>query len=178
MPTRFGQTFPDRVAVGTEVARRLPDLLRSLAALECTGEMGLRVFDRATRAGAKPSSTPKPPADAGGVESGRLSKGPGRIHLEGLAESARMEREATEWAREIAAKVGAGMAQFVLASDVQAPSRIGQGVTIAHLVARGSIEGYLRALEGVCARLSHLRIVREGPWPPYSFAESPGGGVG
>lgn len=172
VPARYGQSFRDADALRAELRARIHDLLRSLAALEETAEMGLRVFPTTgsaadEAAGLVGGDDAAEPTTESGTASGT---GPGRAYLERLLGADRTRRARAERSRILADDVVGPLAQFVLASKRDTDGSETGGVALAHLVPRGSIQEYRDTIAGVVRERDDVRIVVEGPWPPYSFA--------
>lgn len=158
-PMRFGQWFRDREALLAAVRPRIEALTGALERLRGTGENAVRLV------GPEGETAPHPASEGGTAPEGA---GPGRTHLETLAlrERARRAREAE--ARELAGALAAAVGPWTLDERVE-PLEAGGLVSVAHLVRRSDEAGYAAAVDAFASAHPALRVVRGGPWPPYSF---------
>ncbi|MBW3535659.1 MAG: GvpL/GvpF family gas vesicle protein [Gemmatimonadetes bacterium] len=154
-PMRFGQWFRDREALAEALEPRLEALAAGLERVRGAGEHAVRIAE-AERAPTG-AAAEAPEADT-----------PGRAHMEALARRERRWLERAARGRELAEDLAARLGALVRDQRVE-PLREGGMVSVAHLVERTAEEAYADAVDRFAAERRSLRVVRGGPWPPYSF---------
>ncbi len=172
LPARFGQWFATGEAL---VNRLLEDRERYRTRLEAVrGAVEFAIAVRAASgtsgpAAREPSSNGSGRRD-GGPDRAEREPGAGRAYLESLARRERAEREALEWGRHLAEELRERVGPLVRDERVDVPDAGARTATIAHLVKRPDAEAYAASARAWRAGRSELRIVIDGPSPPYSFA--------
>ncbi len=154
-PFRFGEWFRDRDGLLDALEPRREALAAALELVAGAGEHAVRIVGPAGATEAGPTG-----AGPGG--------GPGRAYLEAAARRRHAEEGREERGRELAARLGQRVEGLVRDERVH-PLQAGGLVSVAHLVEREMEARYGAAVEGFAAEHPELRVVRGGPWPPYSF---------
>ena len=165
LPLRFGQWVEDAGAA-EEALSRSGDLYREgLERVEGAVEVGVRIGDPDARPLPEPASAVE--SRAGG--DGNAAPGRGRAYLEALRERERERDRREERGRSLARELAAELGPVVRAERLGTPEAEGDLVSVAHLVDREDLDRHEEAVEDFRQRHPGLRIVRNGPWPPYSF---------
>ncbi len=172
VPARFGQRLADAEALRAEVAARAGSLEPALDAVAGCVEMGVRIFST----GAAPASGEEETERPDGPEDAASGAGPGRAYLLARARVARSARAREARAHALAKEVGEAVVPFLRQSRVNVPPHGSGDVALAHLVSGGSLAAYRSAVHDWAHARSGVRVVVEGPWPPYSFAAVDEGG--
>lgn len=186
-PMRFGHWFRDRPALVRALEPRVQELGTALERVKGAGEHAVRVAEvegeapmegpreAATRASMRspadaPSEEPRAANGTPAETTGRASAGsaPGRAYMEALALRERRWHEREARGRRVAAELAEGLDALIRDERVE-PLREGGLVSVAHLVDRQAEEAYAAAVDAFAADRPALRVVRGGPWPPYSF---------
>ena len=155
LPARFGTFVRDLSELELILSSRQRSLRRGLRGVRGRAQMTIRVLE-------------KP-----GIRDQRLEgkvarspildpRSPGRSYLRRRARDAQRARHVAGFA-----PVRRAVRRWVRAERVEKSGRI---ATIYHLVPRGAVEGYRRALERA-AHDAGVRLLISGPWPAYAFAD-------
>ncbi len=177
VPLRFGTLFASVARVESLLARDYEHFARLLARLEGKAEWALAVHADARRIEGRAAERARQATSAAPTP---MASGPGRAYLEAKRAAAQARSTAHEhlprWVDEIHAR-HAGAAVAAVAHPIP------EGHTLLHraafLVPRDGEAAFLAASEAEARRVAPegLRLRLTGPWPPYSFASAPLGGV-
>ena len=146
LPVRFGTGIADLEELTFILEARQQALRRTLRSVRGRVQMTVRIIDSQLPSPNSQLPEPEPQPAASGAEY--------------------LKRRAAE--RDIAGfgPLRAAVRRWVKDERVEKRERV---ASVYHLVPRGSVPAYRRALEAA-ARAARLRIVVSGPWPPYAFA--------
>jgi hypothetical protein len=157
LPARFGSRFADDAACAEHIIDKRDDLLRALARVADSIEIGVLIVPREPLA-------PKLSRPA------RTAAGPGRRYLESLRDHARAEAEQRVRLEQIADRIASSVGNIVR-SAVRSVDRRGV-LSITHLVPRNEIERYRQRVEAAQAATNpDFRVVLGEPRAPYAFAQ-------
>lgn len=149
LPARFLTCFDDPDELLMVLRSRQQPLRRALAHVRGRSQMTVRIIG----VGVVPESCRS-----------RVGVSPksGTAYLRGRAASVARERDVPGFER-----VRAAVRRWVRDERVQKSEGI---ASVYHLVPKGSVDAYRRALEGA-AESAGLRVSVTGPFPPYAFAD-------
>ena len=164
LPFRFGALLrPDELDRYVESNRQ--SLLAMLARVRGTAEMSVKIIHEERSAG-----------DAHGHEEPAKAEegiGRGAMFLAAKQRELVESRMSEERAREIANWLAEHLAGVVNDSFVRLRPTGGLAVKAAHLVERRLLEEYRGRLKRARDLRPELLFLTSGPWPPYSFCDSP-----
>lgn len=158
LPVRFGSVLPDAATVASAIAERYDVLAADLERVGDKVEMSLTALWAAP-----------PTEDGEELRPDDGGTGAGARYLR-----ARAAAERRHDALRAAAQVAAGEVDAVL-HPVALDRRVALlptpriAVRAAYLLAPGTVEGFIAALEAFRQRHGELRVLLTGPWAPYSF---------
>ncbi|MBB1245629.1 GvpL/GvpF family gas vesicle protein [Streptomyces durbertensis] len=175
LPMRLATVYHDDARVRAMLGRRAEDFRNLLERLDNHVELGVKVH-------AVPLATA--PAEVGAVPSGPgPAAGAGRAYLRQRQAQQRGGREAHRAAADIAARAAELAAGMSLSRVVHRPQQ-GQlattaGVNVAneaYLVPVEHLDRFCRELTALTEATPQVTVEVTGPWAPYSFATTEGGG--
>lgn len=154
VPIRWGQVAADDDDVRAHLEGR--DYRPELERIAGCVEYGIRVLD------------PDAPDAASPADTREEAHGSGATYLRLVAERMHaLERTRTR-ALEAARAIDAALAQWVSESRVE-PTARPAGAIVAHLVQASAAGAYAEQAQALVRAHPPLRVVVNGPWPPYSF---------
>lgn len=162
LPARFGQVVSDEAALEALLEPRRAAFSAALERLAGTVEMTVRVI--------LPAHAREDPALTG--QEGRAASG--REYLERVAVTQRQERNLLAEAGIARERIRSAVRDLVRAESFAGAAAGSSMITVSHLIPRGHIEHYRRAIGALREDQPSLAIMVSGPWAPYSFAEAIG----
>ena len=171
LPVRFGQWFASTDALLQGVEERADGYARHLRQVRGCVEFGLRIrvapAPGAQAEGRAPAAHADVEVQAEATPAG--VEGPGRAYLEALAQREVERREACRRAEAVAEELEEHLGALVRRQRVHRLRGEREELCVAHLVRRGDVADYRRALSGFAEGRRELPMRPSGPWPPYSF---------
>jgi hypothetical protein len=150
LPARFGTSAADLADLDAIVRGRHPVFQRRLRAVRNRAQMTTRIVS--------PRGSDRPSPTLGRVHATT------RAPLTGVQYLRSRQRE---YAVPAFDPLRAAVRRWIREERIE---KRGSVASIYHLVPRGSIDGYIAAIERA-ARDAGVPIVVSGPWPPYAFAD-------
>ena len=162
LPARFGQVISDEAALESLVEPRRAAFAAALDRLAGMVEMTVRaILPAPAREG------PIPTTQEGKTVSGRE-------YLERVAATHREERNLLAKEGIVREHIRSAVGELVHAESFAGAAPGSSMMTVSHLISRGHIEDYRRAIGALREDQPSLAIMVSGPWAPYSFAEAIG----
>lgn len=155
LPARFGTCFDNPDELAFVLRSRRSSLNRALAHVRNRAQMTVRIV------GGRGAGERGVPETASGAAAVRNTATTGAAYLRDRAAAAAAERDVPGFD-----SVREAVSRFI--RDERVEKRAGVA-TVYHLVPRGSVVAYRRAVERAAAAAG-LQIIVSGPWPPYAFA--------
>ncbi|HEU5184492.1 MAG TPA: GvpL/GvpF family gas vesicle protein [Gemmatimonadaceae bacterium] len=162
LPARFGQVVPDEAALESLVEPRRAAFAATLERLAGMVEMTVRAI------------LPVPPREGPVPTRGEGRAVSGREYLERVAATHREERNLLAEEGIVREHISSAVRELVRAESFAGAAAGSSLMTVSHLIPRGHIENYRRAIGALRADQPSLAIMVSGPWAPYSFAEAIG----
>jgi hypothetical protein len=164
LPVRYGTCVRDADELVLVLASRQRRLLDQLRLVRHRAQMTVRLPLRV----AAPGPAPDRPGAHAVAGRGGTARRTGRPHAGAAYLRARADQSARDRRVPGFDPLRASVRRWVRAERVEKRERV---ATIYHLVPRGSVEAYRRALERAAAREA-LRVTITGPWAPYAFGDA------
>lgn len=167
LPARFGAILASPTAVVEAIAEQYETLLADLARVGDKVELGLTVL---WPADAQPIETPaRPQIPFVATSPANGAPGAGRHYLE--ARLAHYQREINQQSQTqaVIAQLEQALEQYPLERRYRILSGPRLAIRAAYLLERRQIPDIQRVVDQMRHRLSDLRWLLSGPWPPYSF---------
>ncbi len=158
LPTRFGTVLSDADELNRMLAEQADTIGAALDRVRGLVEVGvrLRLVD--------------PPQASAPTEDPAGETGAGRAYLMRRLEEERRSRERDSTLRGTARRVLAPLDGLAKDATAPTPSRSGEVVSTAYLVAPGDVSAFSAHVASIDAAHDGLELVATGPWPAYSFA--------
>jgi hypothetical protein len=156
VPLRFGQLFTSRETLAEAMAERSAEWHRRLEQFAGHAEYGVRVTDAAGPQARDVRAAPR---------------GSGTAYMQALARQRADEVHRHEEGARVAARVLEETGALVAAARAEPLAGPPALVSLAHLVAWKDVDDYHAVLRRMQARMTPVRLLFTGPWPPYSFVE-------
>lgn len=176
LPVRFGTILPNAAAVMQSLEQHYDTLLADLRRIGDKQEMGVTVLwesaEQHTDTNHEHIEQTENRADHSAGEESR-----GTRYLLARREAYRHDQAARERAQAIAAELDARVGPHVHASRYTIRTAPYVGLHAAYLLDRDAFIGASNVLAAYQDSHGALRLLITGPWPPYSFVNSPNGPV-
>ena len=174
LPARFGTCAPTVDELAASVQDRRASIRRNLRLVRHRVQMTARVFTQGSDRG---QTGVRPRSDRGrigvrpGSDRGRIGVRPGSEYEYGATQGTQYLRRRMEETQIPGAQpLRDAVARWVRAERTERHTQGRLAGSLYHLIPRGAVPAYQRALERA-AIAAQLTTIVSGPWPPYAFTE-------
>ena len=158
LPTRFGTVLADAEQLRSMLIEHADGIGAALDRVRGLVEVGVRL-----RLVDQPEASSPAPHPAG-------EPGAGRAYLLHRVEQERRRQQREAKLMDTARRVLAPLDTLAEDASPPAPSRRGEVISTAYLVAPADVSSFSASVASIDAEHDDLELVATGPWPAYSFA--------